>query len=172
MSECEIQTRAQTEEYHTLDYCFFTDSATDYTIVEHRPRCECQCEPGGCPHRPGKGCRRQCGVCGRLVGPGCCWLGDAINRCHMCPQGNPEPDPEPRAKRARLNSESGVGTASSSEDTHLLPFSFAGFAGAAFGTHSGAYLGLLPAGPSLLVDTGAFRNIAGSEWIAQTEAAL
>ena len=44
--------------------------------------------------------------------------------------------------------------------------------GPAFGTNSGAYLGLLPAGPSLLVDTGAFRNIAGSSWIAQTEAAL
>ena len=52
LSECEIQTRAQTEEFHTLDYCFFTDSASDYTIVEHRPRCQCQCETGGCPHRP------------------------------------------------------------------------------------------------------------------------
>ena len=90
----------------------------------------------------------------------------------MCPQENPEPDPEPQAKRARISFESGAGTASSSEDINLLPFSFTGFVGPAFGTNSGAYLGLLPAGPSLLVDTGAFRNIAGSSWIAQTEAAL
>ena len=90
----------------------------------------------------------------------------------MCPDEDPEPDPEPRAKRARVNSESGVGTASSSEDTNLLPFSFTGFVGPAFGTNTSAYLGLLPAGPSLLVDTGAFRNIAGSRWITQTETAL
>ena len=79
-----------------LDFCFFTDSATDAT-KEHRPRCECPCAPGGCSHRPGRGSRRRCGGCGRQVGPGCCWVEDA-NRCHLCVPA--EPDPEPRAAAA------------------------------------------------------------------------
>ena len=173
LSESETQPRAQTEELHTLDYCFFTDSATDFEIIEHRPRRQCQCIPGGCPHRPGQGCRRQCRVCGLLVGPGCCWLGDTVNRCHMCADVDPEPDPEPIAKRARVNSTSGAGSASSVESAFTLPFSFTGFVGPAFGIpDTSAYLGLLPAGPSLLVDTGAFRNIAGSHWISQKESTL
>ena len=122
LSETEVQPRAQAEELHTLDYCFFTDSATDFAIVEHRPRCQCQCVAGGCPHRPGQGCRRQCRVCGLYVGPGCCWQGDTIGRCHMCPDIEPEPDPEPRAKRARVDSTSGAGSASSVEGAFYASF--------------------------------------------------
>ena len=88
----------------------------------------------------------------------------------MCPDIDPEPDPEPTAKRARVNSTSGAGSASSVENAILLPFSFAG---PAFGTpDTNAYLDMMPAGPSLLVDTGAFINITGSLWISQVEAAL
>ena len=105
-----------------------------------------------------------------MVGPGCCWLGDDVRLCHMCTEA--EPDPEPNAKRARVDSTLWTGSASSVDDTSHLPWSFAGFVGPAFDSEEGIFLGAAQFEPNLLVDTGAFRNIAGSGWIAQTETAL
>ena len=49
--------------------------------AEARPPCQCWC---GCRRRPGRNCRRHCPLCSRMIGPGCCWMGDEIDRCHMC----------------------------------------------------------------------------------------
>ena len=71
-----------------------TESPTETPIPIsecERPKCQCAC---GCRRKPGR--RILCtGPCGKFIGPGCGCLRDRIaNRCHMCPDDQPEPEPE------------------------------------------------------------------------------
>ena len=57
------------------------DSEVKTQPAEARPRCQCWC---GWRRQPGRNCRRHCPLCSRMVGPGWGWMGDEIDRCHMC----------------------------------------------------------------------------------------
>ena len=116
-------------------------------MKECRPKCQCIC---GCRRQPGKGCRRLCTVCNALVGPGCCWVPER-QMCHVC-DTRIEPDPEP-------------------SDAMQLSWTFPAF-DATNDTMVQIFLGESHHGPCLLVDTGAFQNIAGSFWVQNLQKIL
>ena len=134
-----------------LSFCYlisgYADARTSILDTKQcRPKCQCIC---GCDKRPGKGCRRQCSRCNALVGPGCCWVPER-QMCHVCDWWT-EPDPEP------------------SDAT--LSWTFPAF-DATNDTIVQIFLGESHHGPCLLVDTGAFQNIAGSFWAQKIQEIL
>ena len=146
------QPASVTPEEVQLSFCFLIGGYGDGRTTELdprqcRPRCQCTC---GCIRRPGAGYRRLCSGCNALVGPGCCWIPDT-QLCHIC-DARVEPDPEP--------------------SDVALAWSFPAFDATNDQSLIQIYLGDSNLGPCLLVDTGAFQNIAGSYWVSRVEEIL